>query len=94
MHGGKSSSHILVKCQRLPDLTSQTGYIGLYPTSDEVDIPRCSWRNSFAYAGWDDGGAHHCKTCGVFVFAEVAGPPLSVLDGLAPERRERMLSLP
>lgn len=39
------------------------------------------------------GGSHHCKTCGVFVFAEVAGPPISVFDCLAPEKREHMLGV-
>ncbi|KAK7926790.1 glutathione-dependent formaldehyde-activating gfa protein [Apiospora marii] len=71
----------------------RTGYIGVYPTKEEVHIPDSSWENSFAYAGTYGGGAHHCKTCGVFVFAEVAGPPISVFGGLAPDRREHMLGV-
>jgi hypothetical protein len=35
----------------------------------------------------------HCKTCGVTVFSNVYGPPLSVFDRLPPERKERALQV-
>ncbi|KAK8105214.1 glutathione-dependent formaldehyde-activating enzyme [Apiospora kogelbergensis] len=72
---------------------ARTGYIGVYPTKSEVDIPIRSWENTFAYGGKFGGGPHHCKTCGVFVFHEVAGPPISVFDDMAPERRKHMLGV-
>ncbi|KAK7996684.1 sphingolipid long chain base-responsive protein [Apiospora arundinis] len=71
----------------------RTGYVGVYPTKGEVTIPTGSWGNSFAYPGKYGGGPHHCKTCAVFVFHEVAGPPISAFDNLAPERRDHMLGI-
>lgn len=72
---------------------SQTGYVGVYPAKFEVIIPTGSRENSFPYPGKYGGGPHHCKTCGVFVFHEVAGPPISAFDNLAPERRDHMLGI-
>ncbi|KAK7957974.1 hypothetical protein PG988_012822 [Apiospora saccharicola] len=63
------------------DLTSQTRYIGVYPTEEEVNIPPSSWEKSFTYTGTYGGGAHYCKTCGVFVFSEVAGPLSRYVEG-------------
>ena len=33
------------------------------------------------------GSVVHCKTCGVFVFTNIYGPPISIFDKLAPERK-------
>ncbi|KAK8080909.1 hypothetical protein PG997_008727 [Apiospora hydei] len=71
----------------------RTGYIGVYPTKDEVSIPASSWENTFAYGGKYGGGSRHCKTCGVLVFDEVVGPPISVFDSVPLERRERLLEV-
>ncbi|KAK8052483.1 glutathione-dependent formaldehyde-activating enzyme [Apiospora rasikravindrae] len=71
----------------------RTGYIGVYPTKGEVSIPASSSENSFAYGGRYGGGSSHCKTCGVFVFDEVVGPPISVFDNVSPERREHLLGV-
>jgi len=35
----------------------------------------------------------HCKTCGVLVFNNVYGPPISVFDSLPPERKERVMAV-
>lgn len=35
----------------------------------------------------------HCKTCGVTVFNNVYGPPVSVFDSLPPERKEKVLEM-
>lgn len=36
---------------------------------------------------------HHCSKCGVFTFATVLGPPLSVFDNVPPERKERVMAV-
>jgi hypothetical protein len=36
-------------------------------------------------------GAAHCASCGVHVFNNVYGPPLSVFDSLLPDRKEMAL---
>ena len=35
----------------------------------------------------------HCKSCGVHVFSNMYGPPISVFDRLPPERKENALKV-
>ena len=39
------------------------------------------------------GGDMHCGKCGVFVYAKVYGPPLSVFDKVPPERKEHVMAV-
>lgn len=70
----------------------QTAYIGVYPTKDKVRIH--GRENTFEYlTGRKFGGAALCKTCGVHVFGNVYGPPITVFDKLPPERKEFALGV-
>ena len=70
----------------------QNAYIGVYPTKDQVRIH--GRENAFEYLyGRKFNGAVHCKTCGVMVFKNVYGPPISVFDSLPPERKEAVLAI-
>jgi hypothetical protein len=39
------------------------------------------------------GGGVHCKTCGVYVFSNIYGPPMSIFSGMSQERKEKALKL-
>jgi hypothetical protein len=38
-------------------------------------------------------GCTHCKTCGVHLFSNIYGPPISVFDKLPLDRKERALAV-
>ncbi|KAK1833633.1 hypothetical protein QBC39DRAFT_302466 [Podospora conica] len=70
----------------------RNAYIGIYPTKSQVRLHGTD--NTFEYLyGRKFNGAAHCKTCGVLVFNNVYGPPVSVFDRLPPERREAVLAV-
>lgn len=67
-------------------------YIGIYPTKDNVRI--YGRDRVFEYlTGGKFTGSTYCKTCGVHVFSNIYGPPISVFDKLPPERKERALAV-
>ena len=71
---------------------AQNAYIGIYPTKSQVRIHGSD--NTFEYLyGTKFNGAAHCKTCGVLVFNNVYGPPISVFDRLPLERKEQVLAV-
>ncbi|KAL7782382.1 hypothetical protein V8C43DRAFT_296174 [Trichoderma afarasin] len=73
------------KCVRI-------AYIGIYPTKDNVRIHGRD--RVFEYlTGGKFTGSTYCKTCGVHVFSNIYGPPISVFDKLPPERKERALAV-
>ncbi|KAL5086186.1 hypothetical protein Trisim1_009516 [Trichoderma cf. simile WF8] len=73
------------KCVRI-------AYIGIYPTKDNVRI--YGRDQVFEYlTGGKFTGSTYCKTCGVHVFSNIYGPPISVFDKLSPERKERALAV-
>ncbi|TFB01173.1 hypothetical protein CCMA1212_007055 [Trichoderma ghanense] len=73
------------KCVRM-------AYIGTYPTKDNVRI--YGRDRVFEYlTGGKFTGSTFCKTCGVHVFSNVYGPPISVFDKLPPERKEKALAV-
>lgn len=39
------------------------------------------------------GGVVHCKTCGVQIFTNLYGPPITVFDKLPPERKAYALEV-
>ncbi|KAJ9137211.1 Glutathione-dependent formaldehyde-activating enzyme [Coniochaeta hoffmannii] len=70
----------------------RNAYIGAYPNKDQVRVH--GRENTFEYrreGGFS--GIAHCKACGVTVFSNVHGPPLSAFDRLPPERKERALEV-
>ncbi|KAI1174672.1 Mss4-like protein [Nemania sp. FL0916] len=68
------------------------GYIGAYPTKDQVIIH--GEDNAFEYHyGRKYTGVTFCKTCGVHVFSIVHGPPLSMLDRIPYDRREHFMTV-
>jgi hypothetical protein len=68
------------------------GYIGVYPTKDQVRI--YGRDHGFEYLVEPKfGGRVHCRACGVHVFSNIYGPPISVFDKLPPERKENALRL-
>ncbi|KAK5991546.1 hypothetical protein PT974_09830 [Cladobotryum mycophilum] len=67
-------------------------YIGVYPTKDQVRIYGAD--DTFEYrSGRKFGGSTFCRTCGVHVFGNIYGPPISIFDKLPPERRELALGV-
>ncbi|UKZ94678.1 uncharacterized protein TrAFT101_009530 [Trichoderma asperellum] len=70
----------------------RTAYIGIYPSKDAV---RMYGRDRvFEYlTGGKFTGATYCKTCGVHVFSNIYGPPISVFDKLPAEKKERALAV-
>ncbi|KAL6856796.1 hypothetical protein J3F83DRAFT_751856 [Trichoderma novae-zelandiae] len=73
------------KCVRM-------AYIGTYPTKNNVRI--YGRDRVFEYlTGGKFTGSTFCKTCGVHVFSNVYGPPISVFDKLLPERKEKALAV-
>ena len=70
----------------------QIGYIGVYPIKDQVKI--YGREHGFEYlTGRKFGGVVFCETCGVHVFTNIYGPPISIFDKLPPERKERALEV-
>ncbi|KAF2663829.1 glutathione-dependent formaldehyde-activating enzyme [Microthyrium microscopicum] len=70
----------------------RNAYIGVYPKKEQVII--YGRENGFEYlTGRKYSGAVHCKTCGVQVFSNIYGPPRSMFDKLAPERKEKALKV-
>jgi hypothetical protein len=70
----------------------QIGYIGVYPTKDQVKIH--GREHGFEYLpGRKFSGRVYCKTCGVHIFSNIYGPPISVFDKLPLERKENALKL-
>ncbi|KAL6892050.1 hypothetical protein GGI43DRAFT_414008 [Trichoderma evansii] len=70
----------------------RTAYIGIYPFKDKVKI--YGQDQVFEYlTGGKFTGATFCKTCGVHVFSNIYGPPISVFDKLPPEKKERALAV-
>ncbi|KAM7208278.1 hypothetical protein V8F20_001256 [Naviculisporaceae sp. PSN 640] len=67
-------------------------YIGTYPTKEQVRIHGREHAFEYRYGNKFNGIAH-CQTCGVVVFTNVYGPPISVFDQLPAERRERALAV-
>lgn len=65
--------------------------MGVYPNKSQVRIYGREYTFEYVY-GRRFIGTAHCKTCGVAVFMDVYGPPLSAFDGLPPERRERVMA--
>ncbi|KAH0492000.1 hypothetical protein TgHK011_003400 [Trichoderma gracile] len=73
------------KCVRI-------AYIGAYPVKDNVRI--YGRDRVFEYlTGGNFSGTTFCKTCGVHVFSNVYGPPISVFERLPPERKEKALAV-
>lgn len=67
-------------------------YIGVYPTKDQARIHGRD--ETFEYRhGSGFSGTTFCKTCGVHVFSNVYGPPITVFDKLPPARRESALAV-
>ncbi|AEO68135.1 uncharacterized protein THITE_2051078, partial [Thermothielavioides terrestris NRRL 8126] len=72
--------------------TKQDAYVGVYPTESQVRIHGKEHMFEYLYGRRFIGFAR-CETCGVVVFLNVYGPPLSAYDHLPPERRERALAI-
>ncbi|SPQ24620.1 99cc0578-e913-427d-8dd1-33c8b3f9c4d3 [Thermothielavioides terrestris] len=72
--------------------SSCDAYVGVYPTKSQVRIHGREHTFEYLYGRRFIGFAH-CETCGVIVFLNVYGPPLSAYDHLPPERRERALAI-
>lgn len=70
----------------------RTAYIGVYPTKDQVKIHGREHTFEYRY-GSKFSGSTYCSTCGVHVFTDVYGPPLSIFDKVPPERREHVMSV-
>ncbi|KAF4505953.1 hypothetical protein G6O67_007848 [Ophiocordyceps sinensis] len=79
-------------------LCVRNAYIGVYPTKDQVTVH--GREHGFEYYGikaeatgrkWSS--TVHCKTCGVFVLNVIYGPPLSIFDKLAPDRKAHALEV-
>lgn len=71
---------------------SQTAFIGVYPTKDQVRI--LGRESTFEYLhGRGFNGTAHCKDCGVNVFSIIHGPDPSIFDKLPPERKEKALEM-
>ncbi|EHK20763.1 uncharacterized protein TRIVIDRAFT_223731 [Trichoderma virens Gv29-8] len=67
-------------------------YIGIYPNKENVRI--YGRDRVFEYlTGGKFTGSTFCKTCGVHVFSNIYGPPISIFDKLPAERKERALSV-
>ncbi|OAA75086.1 Mss4-like protein [Akanthomyces lecanii RCEF 1005] len=66
-------------------LCSRLAFVGSYETKDVVRIH--GKENTFEYL-WNAkmGGPAMCKTCGVYMFWRIYGPPISFFDKLPPER--------
>ncbi|KAK1750195.1 hypothetical protein QBC47DRAFT_394778 [Echria macrotheca] len=72
-------------------LCVRNAFIGVYPSKEEVRIH--GRENTFEYkCGRKFIGTLHCSTCGVTVFTNVYGPPLSVFDRVPPERKEVVMA--
>ncbi|KAK3313321.1 hypothetical protein B0H66DRAFT_628999 [Apodospora peruviana] len=97
-HCGKVQAELLVPITDLEvkeDNCSscvRNAYIGVYPTKDQVKIHGREHTFEYLY-GRKFNGTAHCKTCGVAVFSNVYGPPLSVFDSLPAERKERVMAV-
>ncbi|KAJ2978605.1 hypothetical protein NQ176_g3722 [Zarea fungicola] len=63
----------------------QLASVGSYETKDDVRIH--GKENTFEYL-WKArmSGPAMCKTCGVYMFSNIYGPPISFFDKLPPER--------
>ncbi|OTA01100.1 hypothetical protein A9Z42_0014060 [Trichoderma parareesei] len=73
------------KCARI-------AYIGTYPSKDNVTI--YGRDRVFEYlTGRRFTGSTFCKICGVHVFSNVYGPPMSVFNKLPPQRKEVALAV-
>ncbi|KAK2603054.1 hypothetical protein N8I77_009538 [Diaporthe amygdali] len=103
-HCGNVKAELLVRIQdqevKEDNCSScvRNAYIGVYPTKDQVRI--LGREHGFEYAGLKAdlggpkmGGTVHCKTCGVFVFTNIHGPPITVFDRLPPERKAYALEV-
>jgi len=66
--------------------------MGIYPTRDQVRIHGREHTREYKY-GSGYGGWPFCATCGVNVYANVYGPPQSVLDAVPVERKERAMAV-
>jgi len=66
--------------------------MGVYPTRDLVHTHGREHTQEYRW-GNKYGGSPFCTTCGVNVFANVYGPPQSVLDAIPPARKERAMAL-
>ncbi|KAK0710673.1 Mss4-like protein [Lasiosphaeris hirsuta] len=71
---------------------TRNGYIGVYPNKDQVRIHGGERTFEYKY-GKKFSGTLHCNICGVTVFNNVYGPPLSVFDAVPPERKERVMAV-
>ncbi|KAK1757777.1 Mss4-like protein [Echria macrotheca] len=97
-HCGKVNVELLVELDELEikeDNCSscvRDAYIGTYPTKEQVRIHGREHTFEYRY-GSKFNGIAHCRTCGVVVFTNVYGPPLSVFDRLPAERKERALAV-
>lgn len=50
--------------------------------------------HGFEYlSGRKFAGSVACRTCGVSIFSNIYGPPISVFDKLPPERKEIVLAI-
>ncbi|KAI1161504.1 Mss4-like protein [Nemania serpens] len=98
-HCGKVYAELLVPVHSQQKLgedncssCARIGYIGVYPTKDQVNIH--GEENTFEYLyGRKYTGITFCKTCGVHVFSNVHGPPSSKIDEIPADRREDFISL-
>ncbi|KAK3356729.1 Mss4-like protein [Lasiosphaeria hispida] len=96
-HCGKVQAELLVpiKDQVVKEdncsLCTRNACIGVYPNKDQVRIHGREHTFEYKY-GKKFSGTTHCKTCGVTVFSNVYGPPLSVLEAAPPERKERVMA--
>jgi hypothetical protein len=70
----------------------------VYPTRDQVQIH--GRENGWEYYGlraelgaMKMGSVVHCKRCGVQVFTNIYGPPITVFDKLPPERKAYALEV-
>jgi hypothetical protein len=70
----------------------EDAYIGVYPTKDQVKIYGREDTIEYLY-GRKFNGTSYCKTCGITVFSNVYGPPLTTFDKLPHERKERAMAV-
>ncbi|KAG8166801.1 hypothetical protein KVR01_002490 [Diaporthe batatas] len=79
-------------------ISHKEAYIGVYPTKDQVQIygREKGWEYSGLRAELGSlkmGSVTHCRRCGVHVFTDIWGPPITIFDKLPPERKAHALEV-
>ncbi|KAI1109897.1 Mss4-like protein [Nemania sp. NC0429] len=97
-HCGKTHAELLIPLQGQElkedncSSCARIGYIGVYPTNDEVILHGKENTSEYLY-GRKYTGVAFCKTCGVHVFSVVHGPPLTILDTIPAGQHEHFMSV-